>query len=56
MPPAGGGDRPSARGRCSYAEADKYLLAQIYNTMGDAYARAGDDAHGDPPICNRAWR
>jgi tetratricopeptide (TPR) repeat protein len=27
-----------------YAEADKYLLAQVYNTLGDAYARAGDDA------------
>ena len=25
-------------------EADKYLLAQIYNTMGDAYAQRGDDA------------
>ena len=25
-------------------EPDKYLLAQIYNTMGDAYAQRGDDA------------
>ena len=27
-----------------FAEADKYLLAQIYNTLGEATARRGDDA------------
>jgi tetratricopeptide (TPR) repeat protein len=27
-----------------YAEADKYLLGQIYNTLGEATARRGDDA------------